>query len=251
MENRIDILNELKELSPFIAGMEKVNVFTVPEGYFENLSADILIGIAGEKSIHIDSISNPATGDVPQGYFDNLADTILSKIKVMETENASDELKAFSPMLYSIQNENVFEVPKGYFERLSDQVLNRVQPQHQKVIVMRKRSIALFKYAIAAAFTGIMVLSVFKFTVGKKGSIDPVIAQGTQIASENKFEEVLAGINDADIVKYLMANGSDVDAALVAGSVDENELPSQEDYLIDEKALDKYLNSINVNSLKN
>ena len=38
---------------------------------------------------------------------------------------------------------------------------------------------------------------------------------------------------------------------MVANSVDENELPSQEDYLLDEKALDKYLSSINVNDLKN
>ena len=64
-------------------------------------------------------------------------------------------------------------------------------------------------------------------------------------------DQELANISDADIVKYLEATGTDVKAAIVANSVDENELPSQEDYLMDDKALDKYLNSINLNDLKN
>ena len=49
MENRNDILNELKELSPTLAAIEKVNVFTVPDGYFERVSADILVGIEVEN----------------------------------------------------------------------------------------------------------------------------------------------------------------------------------------------------------
>ena len=64
-------------------------------------------------------------------------------------------------------------------------------------------------------------------------------------------DQELAKISDADIVKFLEANGTDVKTAMVAGSIDENELPSQEDYLLDEKALDKYLNSINIDELKN
>ena len=58
-------------------------------------------------------------------------------------------------------------------------------------------------------------------------------------------------LSNDDIVKYLEANGSDIQAAIVANSVDKNELPSQEDYLLDEQALDKYLNSIDLNELKN
>ena len=150
MENGVDILNELKELSPVIAGMEKVNVFTVPVGYFENLSEDILIGIASEKSISNNSFSDFPAGDIPHGYFDTLADTILGKIKA---QNASDELRTLSPMLYSIQNENVFEVPQGYFNTLADEIITRVKPQQTKVVTMHRRSSTFMKYAVAAAFT--------------------------------------------------------------------------------------------------
>lgn len=248
MENSADILNELKELSPFIARLEKINVFTVPAGYFENLSADILLGISSERGGIINTPLNFVSVDVPRGYFENLSDQIMDKIKA---QNTADELKSLSPMLYSIQNENVFEVPAGYFDGLAGTVVSKIKPQQTKVVVMKKRSNTFIKYAVAAAFTGVMALGVFKFTNSNKNNVDAVVALGDKIARENRFDEELEKVTDADIVKFLEANGSDVKAALVASSVDENELPSQEDYLMDEKALDKYLNSINVKELKN
>jgi hypothetical protein len=294
MKNSIDILNELKELSSTLAAMEKVNVFTVPDGYFEHLGAGILMGIENEYGLNKDAASLSPVTDVPHGYFDTLADSILtkikaqdeenaiteiralspvlfsiknenifetpqgyfdtlagsvlSKIKAQEAEDAAAELKALSPMLYSIQNENVFEVPQGYFENLSDDVLKKVKPQ-PKVVSMQRPIATFFKYAVAAAFTGVMALGVFKFAGPEK-----VVALPDYVTAGLKVQDVdqeLAKISDADIVKYLEANGTDVKAAIVANSVDENELPSQEDYLLDEKALDKYLNSINIDDLKN
>ena len=247
MENRTDILNELKVLSPLIAGMEKLNVFSVPECYFEYLSTDILSGIEIEKGLKKISSSSVVNTEVPHGYFDTLAANILHKIKTQEFDDASAELRVLSPMLYSIQNENVFEIPQGYFENLSEAVLNTVNPQ-TKVVSMKRRT-TFFKYAVAVAFTGLVALSVFKFTATDKKVVLPdYVTAGLKVQD---VDQELAKISDDDIVKYLEANGTDVKTAMVANSIDENELPSQEDYLLDEKALDKYLNSINVNDLKN
>lgn len=246
MENRTDILNELKELSPTIAAMEKVNVFTVPQGYFDCLSADILMGIETENGSG-NTVS--PTADVPAGYFDTLAGSILAKIKTPETEDAVTEIRALSPMLYSIQNEHVFDVPMGYFEGFSETVLNTVNPP-VKVVSMKRRTSTFFKYAVAAAFTGVMALGVFKFTDNSTEKIElpDYVTAGLQVQD---VDQELAKIADADIVNFLEANGTDVKTAMVAGSIDENELPSQEDYLLDEKALDKYLNTINIDELKN
>jgi uncharacterized protein YihD (DUF1040 family) len=299
MNNSIDILNELKELSPLIAGMEKVNVFTVPAGYFESLGNTVLLSLKEETGEVLQSISNNSTMQVPQGYFESLADNILNKIKAGENattekeelspllnkiphtnvfavpdgyfenladsilnkatapENAITELKELSPMLYSIQNKNVFTVPQGYFESLTANILDKVKPQAAKVVRMSSRRITtILKYAVAAVFTGVMALGVFKFTNNGSGgngknSDDPIVAVGRQIAKENKFDEELSKVSDADIIKYLQANGSDVDVAVVANTVDENELPTQEDYLTDDKALDKYLDNIDLKDLKN
>jgi hypothetical protein len=246
MENSIDILNELRELSPTIAAIEKVNVFRVPQGYFEHLAADILMGIETENG---SANTTSPVDDVPAGYFDNLAGSILAKIKTQETEDAATEIRALSPMLYSIQNEHVFEVPQGYFEGLSETVLNTVNPQ-VKVVSMKRRTTVFFKYAVAAAFTGVMALGVFKFTgnTNEKIELPEYVTAGLKVQD---VDQELAKISDADIVKFLEANGTDVKTAMVAGSIDENELPSQEDYLLDEKALDKYLNTIKIDELKN
>ena len=290
MENRTDILNELKALSPVIAALEKVNVFTVPDGYFEYLSTDILMGIDGENGIlnltpnkssteipvgyfnslagsilnkikaqdievEADNLSSELIAtksknvfEVPAGYFESFAGSILAKIKTAEVEDAVTEIRALSPMLYSIQNENIFEVPQGYFGNLNTEVLDKVNPQ-PKVIKMQRRSSTFFKYAVAAAFTGVMALGIFKFTGADKPEALPAyVTAGLKVQD---VDQELAKIADDDIVQYLEANGTDVKTAMVANSIDENELPAQEDYLLDEKALDKYLNSINVNDLKN
>ena len=92
-------------------------------------------------------------------------------------------------------------------------------------------------------------MAVFKFTGTSNNKILPNYVQaGMQI---NDVDGALSKISDADILKYLEETGTDVKAAIVANSIDENELPSQDDYLQDEKALDKYLNSINLDDLKN
>jgi hypothetical protein len=114
---------------------------------------------------------------------------------------------------------------------------------------MQKHNNNFFKYAVAAAFTGVMALGVFKFIgSGKQSELPDYVTAGLKVQD---VDQELAKISDDDILKYLEASGTDVKTAMVANSIDENELPSQEDYLLDEKALDKYLNSINVNDLKN
>ena len=252
MENKFDILNELRELSPTLAAINKVNVFTVPQGYFEYLSADILMGIETENGLSAKNIITQQV-DVPTGYFDGLANSILAKIKAHDNEDALAETRALSPMLYSIQNENVFEAPQDYFDSLTEEVLDKVKPQ-PKVIKMQKRSNSFFKYAVAAVFTGVMALGVFNFTsTGTKDVELPnyVKAGLAQNSNNVNVDQELAKISSDDIAKYLEANGTDVKAALVANSVEENDLPSQDDYMIDDKALDTYLNSINLDDLKN
>lgn len=294
MQNRIDILNELQTLSLLVAGISKVNVFTVPDGYFEQLADNILTGAREENKGLLGSISNQSSMQVPQGYFESLANNILSKIKVQEntkTElkelspllhsitnknvftvpqgyfeglagdilnkatievNALAELKELSPVLFNISNKNVFTVPQDYFESLSDNILDRTKPQQAKVVTMTgRRTTTILKYAVAAVFTGLMVLGVFKFTGGLGGkttALPAYVAEGSKIKN---VEEALSKISDEEIIKYLQVNGTDVDAALVASTINENELPTQEDYLTDDKALDKYLDNIDLTELKN
>jgi hypothetical protein len=240
MENRNDILNELKEVSPLLAGMEKQNVFTVPQGYFETAADNIFMLVKEEQSSLLNSIKKQ-TGQVPQGYFDSLADTILGRIKNREDENEY-------PVLQRISKQNVYTAPAGYFEILSSQIISRTNKPTAKLVSMQKRS-DWFKYAAAASVILMLTFGVYKFMPGKTSAVLPqYVKDGQQIKN---VDEELAKVSDEEIIKYLQANGSDVEAALVANTIDEKELPAQEDYLLDEKTLDNFLENIDVKDLKN
>ena len=251
MENRNDILNELNALSPLLARMEKINVFTVPEGYFNCITADILACLPEKQNSFIKDNTVQPVYDIPAGYFDTLADTILSRLKKEDLEIAADELKQLSPMLYAIQNENVFKAPVGYFESLSDNVLIKLSTQPAKLVPMRRHSNDFFKYAAAAVFTGVMALGVFNFKSGstKESILPDYVKAGMQIQDvDNEFSK----LSELQIIKFLQANPENFDAQTVANkTLNENNIPGQLDYIMDDNALDNYLNNVSEQEVTN
>jgi hypothetical protein len=123
-----EILNELKAISPLLAGLEKINVFQVPEGYFNELHLRIADYAILNNTSAEDNISKRSLQQVPPGYFDTLSDSILAKVKATYPESAEEELRRLSPMLYALKG-NVFSVPDGYFESFAGQVVERLESQ--------------------------------------------------------------------------------------------------------------------------
>jgi hypothetical protein len=73
-----------------------------------------------------------------------------------------------------------------------------------------------------------------------------------QLASQYKTPEQvdkgIASLSDDEIVKYLEKNGTILDEETISKNVDTTELPSADDYLINENALNNYLNEINASN---
>ncbi|HRD42860.1 MAG TPA: hypothetical protein PLN30_03870 [Ferruginibacter sp.] len=284
MSNRNDILNELNTLSPLVAGIPFVNVFTVPEGYFNQLAKAIFMNTAEAEQIEM-----PVTGNVPQGYFDGLAGNIMDKIKSLEAA-AKEEIQGLSPVLASIGNSNIFSVPDKYFENsamaiaqktgvnaemelLSAPVaaignknpftvpdgyfntlshsINAALPKEARLVKMQSRFWAV-RYAAAAVLVGLLGLFLFFYFDKKETSLtdNNVLADAGKIIKNNSFDAEFATLDAEDIEKYLSKSGEDVQAALVANSALENaeNLPDASDYFLDDKTLDKFLNSHNLNS---
>lgn len=276
MNRSIDILNELNEISPLVAGVGNTNIFIVPQGYFDTVPGTVMACIKDET---------PAKQDVPAGYFDDLSNNILSKIE----GTAANELQEISPLLADIKKINPFEVaanyfeqvptdiisqveddgtpavlqganklqhfevPGGYFEQLADNVLRKVKEETgAKVIAMPKRRNAILKYAAAAVFTGLAALGVYKYADNGKGQLilpnetatneQPVPTNNKM--DDKKFEETLNNLDEDDIVKYLEKNGSENDVAALTSGIDETNLPDQDDYFTDDATLDKFLENI-------
>ena len=249
MERPIDIHDELNQISPFLSGMKKINVFSVPQGYFTNLDKRILENIFIQPN-YIFSTSETQDLSVPEGYFDNLADNILKKIKNLPQYSEDDEFRQQHPLLYSLRYKNVFTTPKKYFEQLPAAILQGVKPAI-KIIPIRKTTV--WNYAVAATVTGLMAISsLLVINKNVKHPIDnqvstnitiPAYIQNSyQYKNEEQINEGIAKLSNNDIIKYLEATGNDADTEDFASGIAEKELPAEQDYLLNEKTLDTYLN---------
>lgn len=241
MKPDVDILNELNTLSPVVAGIVNVNIFSVPEGYFENLSAQILYLVKQDEPILTEHGVSPL--QAPLGYFDSLADNILNRIKKQEIE-MHDEV---SLIINTIPKINVYKVPVNYFENLPDHVVDKTSAKPGKLVSFYKRN-NFVKYAVAAAFTGALALGAVKFlSVGKSpAAIDYTQAMKTNIDGE------LAKISDDEIVNFLTSAGVDVDAALAVtqmqDKIDTEELNSDK---TESSEIDDLLNQLEENKTMN
>ena len=114
MQPDFTINNELKELNSLLVNIPRTNVFTVPDGYFDSLSVDIIHGINDELLIN-DLIIPGLEEDIPEGYFEGLADSIFNKIQLEENDG---EQRA-TALRSAIGTGNVFSVPDDYFNGLA------------------------------------------------------------------------------------------------------------------------------------
>jgi hypothetical protein len=242
-----DILQELQELNSILTRMERVNVFTVPEGYFETLSTIIIL------------VNNKTEfgEDVPPGYFDQLAGTILNKIKAQQpVVSAGHELRQLSPMLYSIQDSNVFEVPAGYFNSVADTINAKLKPR-APVVRMGIRA-SFMKYAAAAVVISFLSLGIFKIAHKSTDStpvaiamvLNPSIQKGKAM-NDQQFNDALNKLSADEIAGYLEKNGDESDIAELSANIDDKSLPKQDDYILDQSALEKYLSDDNANQTAN
>jgi hypothetical protein len=238
-----EILEELNSVSPLLADIGNANIFSVPEGYFNTVTVEVIkkVNAAPENKLA-----------VPEGYFENLSNQILNKIKSLD-HHPEQELKTLSPLLYSIQNENVFTVPAGYFNNLSHDILEKVAPSQAKVISIRRRD-PVWKMAAAAVVTGIIAVSslmVFnrsQSTTNNEIPVSAYIQEASRFKNENQIDAGVASLSDDEIIKYLEKTGNDADNEVLARNINERALPDQKDYLLDDKTLDSYLNNIEKSS---
>ncbi|AXY77256.1 hypothetical protein D3H65_26175 [Paraflavitalea soli] len=126
MDHSVNILNELRAISPEVAAISRQLPYQAPAGYFENLPLQLLQLAREEEPLSTvlpKAVVNPYS--VPAGYFDQLADTILLRAKAAEEAlTAQEELSVLSPLLSRLDKKLPFEAPAGYFAELTDNVVS-------------------------------------------------------------------------------------------------------------------------------
>jgi hypothetical protein len=151
MNNNRDILNEV----------QGINVYTVPDGYFNSLADEIM------SSIHLETgkqFAQQGPYTIPDRYFEDLSSTILTRLQAIPG-NISTPVETENSFLATIGKANVYEVPAGYFDQLPAQLVKQAgHPEKGKLVSLRSVTRRWVTYVSAAAVAGIMVVGAFLFT---------------------------------------------------------------------------------------
>lgn len=113
MAQALYIQHELQELAPSLIGLQN-NVYTIPQNYFIESEVAVLQLVTQN---FVPKLKPSYT--LPDGYFDTLSSQILQKIKHQNIEFNDDELKDIAPLLASIPKQNVYKIPQNYFDNLN------------------------------------------------------------------------------------------------------------------------------------
>jgi hypothetical protein len=163
MEGRQPILDELSGISPLLAGMERRDILSVPEGYFERL-----------------------------------ADAVLLRIR--SANDINTELETVAPLLSTISRRHVYTVPAGYFNEVKFGVQGKaaaITGTGAKRFQLRSSGKWL-QYAAAAVFAGVLITGAFLFTEHKK-----TVKVDYEQYSHIDIPSALDRISDEDLEKYL------------------------------------------------
>lgn len=237
MTQKDNILQELKELQSSLVNLSLQNVYSVPAGYFDGLTVQVMKRIKtleaidskeelGHLSPLLNSISKETLYTVPIGYFETLADNVLNLVRESnDYQTAKEELSSISPLLSGLKKDNPYTIPAGYFENITS-VANKPAT---KVISFGSRK--WFRYAAAAVVTGLIVLSGFIYFGRNNSTTEPgskVMAKITQDVKNMNIEQqddlidfIDAGLNGKESVQTKNSNRSTEIKDLLIGISDD------------------------------
>ncbi len=178
MTQKDNILQELNELKSSLINISRDNVYTVPVGYFDGLAAQVLSRIKAIEAVNgveelgylspmLGNISKQMPYTVPTGYFEEIAEKALQTVHTNNHEqSAKEELATLSTLLSGLNKKMPYAVPQGYFENLAKKINTQETRPVAKIISITSRK--WFRYAAAAAITGIIFLAGFSYFSNEK-----------------------------------------------------------------------------------
>ncbi|MGY4386063.1 hypothetical protein ACVWYN_003113 [Pedobacter sp. UYP24] len=163
--------------APTLAGIAVREVFSVPDGYFNELNTQILSRVYLEE---LKSETSNQGFEVPELYFTGVAESIKT-ITYLETLKLKDQ---------------VYSVPENYFEESRAAIIAKTTGVVQKSKIVRLWHSKLLKYASAACFVIVAGLGVY-FNQGS--TVQRV--SNTDIATE----QMLFDIDEDVIIEHIAA----------------------------------------------
>ena len=219
-----DIIQELSDLGSNLGNISK-NIYSVPSGYFEGFSEQILNLINANESLS--SLPKEMPFSVPAGYFDELDEKIMESIRRhSDYQTSKEELESISPLVSSLNKRPVYTVPKGYFENFKPGVEEKKEPM---VVSITGRK--WLRYAAAAIIVGVILMAgAIAFNNKNKDSAGKTLAKlekevkkiNDVKSTENLIDFMDAGMNEKELASSQKSvKTDDVQQLLKDVSIDE------------------------------
>lgn len=198
MERDKMIWEELNELSLTVAAIGNRNVFSVPNGYFDGLTENVLLSVSEEMPLNI---PHKMPFAVPEGYFDSLADNVLKAVKAKSFSNNEiwNELQEIAPLLNTISKQPVYTMPAGYFDELRFEL-----PGSKAKVIPFTRTKRFIRYIAAAVIIAVVAITGVLFLR------EPAPTKNTAIASE-QIQQELKNVPESEIMDELNTYNSAAD----------------------------------------
>lgn len=131
MKKPNNILEELLQIAPQLAKVEKKQPFQVPENYFSTLEQTVLARCSEQGEVKAEAPTFSALPKIqpfktPANYFEQLQASILNKVQ-QETET-----DLASPLIDKIAKERSFSVPANYFAELPVAILKSIHLEEKQ-----------------------------------------------------------------------------------------------------------------------
>lgn len=222
MEHHFDPYHEIQSEAPTLYALAGKNGFRVPEGYFEQLPADIQAHVA------LDAAGAHAGFAVPEGYFDALPGAIEARI-ALESHEAPDT------------------APEGYFAQLEQDILAQTvhasSSEQTTAHVVRFRTWMGWTAGVAAA----LIAALFVFDQSTTEECETFACLWEQTDTQNVLESL-----DEEELLFLLGGETTLTADPEAEEIEVYLLDDDAyDDRLDDEDLDGLLDALNDELLRN
>lgn len=200
----MDLMNNERDIW---ANVQKGNVYTVPEGYFDNLGSAIMSSIFLESGKQ-NAQQGPYT--TPDHYFQDLSSAILAKLEAHPGNQTSFPVETIEnqlteeTLLATIGKANIYSTPPDYFEELPSLVLSKVVSAGKgKAVSMRSFTRRWMPYAAAAVISGFMVLGALIFNDDNPTKSSSAYSKNINAIDVKKG---VSDLSESEITGYLSTN---------------------------------------------
>lgn len=202
MKGHHEITEELKALNASFPESVQKDVFSLPDGYFEQFAATVLDAVRSERLTA--SFPDELPFALPENYFEQFPGKVRQRLLAV---NADDEIFELSPLLAGLKGQMPLEAPvKKYFENNS--LIPHARTVQMPVVSAVVHKVKWMRWAAAAAVLCIFSLGGFRFLEIPRSNA----------VKETSVQAALASIPDAEIQQYLSLNMDAYDIYTLSGS---------------------------------